>query len=94
MPSCLAEKKEHMPTYDYKCPSCGNVFEKFHGMNEKLQVQCPACSTVAEKQIGMGAAIQFKGNGFYVNDYKASGASETEKTSSGSCPGGSCSCGV
>lgn len=92
-----------MPTYDYKCPSCGLVFENFHGMNEKPDVNCPKCSTLAEKQFAVGAGIQFKGNGFYVNDYKTSpnsssssqgSAGSAGSTSGSSCAGGSCGCGA
>jgi putative FmdB family regulatory protein len=60
-----------MPTYDYKCSDCGRIFEKFHGMNEKPQVECPECRSFnTGKQMSLGAGIVFKGAGFYVNDYK------------------------
>lgn len=67
-----------MPTYDYKCADCGRIFEKFHGMNENPQVVCPECSSVnTSRQVSLGAGIVFKGAGFYVNDYKKSGAEKS-----------------
>ncbi len=65
-----------MPTYDYKCAECGNVFEKFHGMSEIPVVECPNCASKnTARQVSLGAGIVFKGSGFYVNDYKKGGES-------------------
>jgi len=69
-----------MPTYDYKCTNCENVFEKFHGMNESPEILCPECNAISKKKISLGAGIVFKGSGFYVNDYKKSNKNkQTEK---------------
>ena len=32
-----------MARYDYKCSSCGNVFEVEHPMSETPEVVCPSC---------------------------------------------------
>ena len=32
-----------MARYDYKCSSCGNVFEVEHPMSETPEVVCPNC---------------------------------------------------
>jgi len=32
-----------MARYDYKCSSCGNVFEVEHPMSESPEVVCPSC---------------------------------------------------
>ena len=32
-----------MPSYDYSCKECGNVFEITHGMNERPSLMCPRC---------------------------------------------------
>jgi len=35
-----------MPTYDYKCKECGNVFEVFRRFSElDEQVDCPNCGS-------------------------------------------------
>ena len=59
-----------MPTYDYRCFECENLFEIFHGMNESPSVACPDCNGESKKIFSPGAGIVFKGAGFYVNDYK------------------------
>ena len=38
-----------MARYDYKCTSCGTVFEVQHGMTERPEVHCPSCGADAEK---------------------------------------------
>jgi len=87
-----------MPTYDYKCPSCDNSFEKFHGISENPEVLCTSCGVVTVRQISFGGGIVFKGSGFYVNDYKnnsssTSSKSEVVSSASSSCSTGTCGCG-
>lgn len=59
-----------MPTYEYECKSCGNVFDVFHSMTAKPRIKCPECGGRTRKRIGAGAGIIFKGSGFYETDYK------------------------
>lgn len=66
-----------MPTYVYRCPSCGNQFEFEHGMREKPTVHCPTCGEVAE-HVFVPTGVVLKGSGFYNTDYK-SDASRTEE---------------
>lgn len=61
-----------MPRYDYKCPKCGGVLELVHDMDEVRIVECVDCNVYMEKQISV-PNIQFKGSGFYINDYKGKG---------------------
>lgn len=63
-----------MARYDYKCPSCGAVFEVEHGMTEHPAVECPQCGTAAEK-VFSASGIKFEGSGFYNTDQKDGGAS-------------------
>ena len=41
-----------MARYDYRCTSCGNVFEVEHGMTEHPEITCPTCGASAEKVLG------------------------------------------
>lgn len=68
-----------MPTYDYKCNECGEVFEHFQSIkSEPLKVcNCGKNGSVT-RQISHGAGIIFKGSGFYVNDYKKKDAPASE----------------
>ena len=59
-----------MPTYEYKCKKCGDVFEVFHSMNSEPVKICPKCGGEVKKLIGSGAGTIFKGTGFYQTDYK------------------------
>lgn len=57
-----------MPTYDYKCPTCGVVKEIKVDLNEKtILLHCGY--EKMEKQISK-SGIHFKGSGFYETDYK------------------------
>lgn len=61
-----------MPTYEYKCTSCGHALEQFQSMKDKPLRKCPACGkNTLERQIGTGAAVIFKGSGFYQTDYRS-----------------------
>lgn len=74
-----------MPTYDYRCNSCGHAFELFQSMTAPVKRKCPECSKNAlERLIGTGAAVLFKGSGFYETDYRSEGyrkAAESEQKS-------------
>jgi putative FmdB family regulatory protein len=70
-----------MPTYDYKCSSCGYTFEYFQPMSDKPLTECPKCKGILKRIIGMGAGPIFKGSGFYQTDYKGKSTPGTnEKT--------------
>lgn len=34
-----------MPSYDFRCKSCGHQFTVKVGVNEKDKVQCPVCQS-------------------------------------------------
>lgn len=61
-----------MPTYDYKCSKCGFEFEVFHKITEDPKIKCPKCNEKANRIMSFNNNIIFKGEGFYVNDYKKS----------------------
>lgn len=72
-----------MPTYDYKCPDCGNVFEEFQSIKSEPIAKCPNCGHVAKRMISAGTGLIFKGSGFYITDYKnGKGSSSSSAASS------------
>lgn len=74
-----------MPTYEYRCRSCGHTFEKFQPITAKPVKRCPACGkNSAERLIGTGAGIIFKGSGFYETDYRSDSYKQDAKKESGS----------
>ena len=63
-----------MPTYDYRCRSCGNVTEVIHSMLEDGPTVCERCGGVLRRVI-FPSGIIFKGSGFYRNDSRAATSS-------------------
>ena len=84
-----------MPTYDYKCDSCKDVFERFQSITDKPLGKCPTCGGSVRRMIGTGAGIIFKGSGFYQTDYKSSCPAKEAKPKEGGdkpSPCGGCPC--
>jgi putative FmdB family regulatory protein len=74
-----------MPTYEYRCPK-GHEFEKFQRMSEPPAAQCPACGQEATRLLSGGAGLLFKGDGFYITDYRSDSykkAARSDKSESG-----------
>lgn len=62
-----------MPTYSYRCKSCLFEFEEFQRMTDTALKTCPSCKqNTLVRIIDGGAGMVFKGNGFYITDYKKS----------------------
>jgi putative FmdB family regulatory protein len=71
-----------MPTYEYACRECGYGFEEIQSIKAEPLVTCPNCGKNSLKRLlGTGAGLIFKGNGFYITDYKKNGKPSTEKRS-------------
>lgn len=64
-----------MPLYEYRCKQCGHQFEKIQSFSAPEEKECRVCKGELEKLIS-APAIQFKGSGWYVNDYAAKGGSK------------------
>lgn len=72
-----------MPQYDFKCNNepCGKTFDQsfsswksYEEARDRHELVCPSCaSRDVEKLISQGTSAQFKGSGFYVNDYPKRG---------------------
>ena len=70
-----------MARYDYRCTSCGKVFEVSHGMREHPEVVCPDCGAAASREFS-ASGIVLKGSGFYNTDQRGS-SSATPATGAG-----------
>jgi putative FmdB family regulatory protein len=57
-----------MPTYGYRCNDCGVEFERFQKMSDAPVTTCEDCGGAVKKLL-YPVGIQFKGSGFYINDY-------------------------
>jgi len=69
-----------MPTYEYKCQKCGQ-FEVEQRITEAALDTCPTCGLAVKKLMPRRLFIQFKGPGFHVNDYSATGQKTQPATS-------------
>ncbi len=75
-----------MPLYEYKCQSCGDVFEVIQKFSDQPLTVHEKCGGAVERLIST-SALQFKGSGWYVNDY-GKGNSKEPKPKPASSNGG------
>lgn len=59
-----------MPTYDYECQKCKDIFSLFQSIKADITSQCPKCKAIANRIISGGVRLIFKGSGFYCTDNK------------------------
>ncbi len=61
-----------MPTYEYECSACGNLWEQFQKMTAKALKKCPKCGKPkARRLLSSGGGMLFKGSGFHTTDYRS-----------------------
>lgn len=72
-----------MPTYTYECSSCGSAFEQYQKFSEDPLTDCPSCNGRV-RRVMHAPGIVFKGSGWYVNDSRKGGSSESSSSSSNS----------
>jgi putative FmdB family regulatory protein len=72
-----------MPTYEYRCKSCGEHHEVVQSFTDDPLTVCPLCAGELKKVFG-SIGISFKGSGFYKTDSRGG-----SKTSSGGGDGSS-----
>jgi putative FmdB family regulatory protein len=61
-----------MPLYEYRCHRCGKTFELKQKFAEAPLTVHEGCGGGVERII-FASALQFKGSGFYINDYGRGG---------------------
>lgn len=58
-----------MPTYEYKRED-GSTFEINQKMNDAALTTCPTTGQAVRRIISGGGGVVYKGEGWYVTDYK------------------------
>ncbi len=74
-----------MPTYEYKRED-GSTFEIIQKMSENPLTECPTTGQKVRRVVSGGGGVVYKGEGWYVTDYKNGGKKSEkakEKESSG-----------
>ena len=56
------------PIYEWKCPECGSVIERFSATYDPSPPDCPKCSASTVRLISL-PQFKFIGAGFHCNDY-------------------------
>jgi len=71
-----------MPTYDYRCAKCGEVFEVYQSFSDAPLTKHKGCGGKLSKVMS-AAGIVLKGSGFYKTDNRSSqkkGATKEKST--------------
>src|SRR5256714_10088152 len=71
-----------MPTYEYRCRSCGEHLEVVQSFKDDPLTVCPTCEGQLRK-VFSPIGITFKGSGFYKTDSRSS-SSKSESASASS----------
>jgi putative FmdB family regulatory protein len=70
-----------LPLYPYRCTQCGHKFEKIQNFSAKPEKVCPKCGGVLERPLTV-PGFNFKGAGWYVNDYASKSSSGSDSSTS------------
>ena len=69
-----------MPLYEYQCSKCGKTFEALEKFSDAALTVHEGCGGQVERLIST-SAFQFKGSGWYVNDYAKAKSGEASSKS-------------
>ena len=61
-----------MPTYEYKRED-GSKFDIIQKMNDAPLTTCPTTGQTVKRVLSGGGGVVYKGEGWYVTDYKNGG---------------------
>jgi putative FmdB family regulatory protein len=75
-----------MPTYEYVCTSCKNLWEEVQKISDPAIKKCPKCAKrTAQRQISGGSFI-LKGGGWYADLYSSATPGKKEEGTSSAEP--------
>jgi putative FmdB family regulatory protein len=69
-----------MPTYHYRCSTCGVEFDRYQKFSDKPLTRCPECRTGKVSRIPQPSAIVFKGSGWYATDHRSPSGQTSRKS--------------
>jgi putative FmdB family regulatory protein len=56
-----------MPTYSYRCDTCGHQFDAVQRFSDAALTECPECAAPIRRVI-QPVGVVFKGSGWYITD--------------------------
>ena len=68
-----------MPTYSYRCDTCGQQFDRVQRFSDEPLTDCPDCEGTVRRVI-QPVGVVFKGSGWYINDSRKSPEAEKPKS--------------
>jgi putative FmdB family regulatory protein len=68
-----------MPIYEYRCAACGHELEALQKLSDAPMTVCPSCQKPELRKLVSAAGFQLKGSGWYVTDFRNSGAKPAAK---------------
>jgi putative FmdB family regulatory protein len=74
-----------LPLYEYRCTQCGHRFEKIQRFDDEPEHQCPQCQGPLVRPL-TAPAFQFKGSGWYVNDYASKSSAPASDSPAAAAP--------
>jgi len=73
-----------MPTYEYRCKSCGEHLEVVQSFTDDALTDCPRCGASGElRKVFGNIGITFKGSGFYKTDSRSGSKTTAAKADDG-----------
>lgn len=75
-----------MPSYDFRCVVCDEVFEVTRAASDRSPVSCVKCGGDV-KRVFTPVGVVFKGSGFHSTDYRSQPKESSDKAAEApSCP--------
>lgn len=68
-----------MPTYEYQCLKCKKRQEYSQSITARPLTKCPRCRGRLKRLLGSGSGFLFKGDGFYITDYRSKSYHDAKK---------------
>jgi putative FmdB family regulatory protein len=75
-----------LPLYAYRCTTCGNKFEKIQNFSAEPETICPKCGNATLIRPLTAPRLNFKGAGWYINDYAPKSSDSSSESSGDSKP--------
>ena len=75
-----------VPTYSYKCPTCGHAFDIQQSFTDDSLTDCPNCGGALRK-VFSAVGVTFNGSGFYRTDSRSGGSAKDAGSGSSASSG-------